>query len=69
MLSDILYGSVSVRLAVVVPVHRARCKAVRKCKRGYEFGYYLTPEDGPRVFVRVGLSRTYTLAMRWLEIV
>lgn len=48
---------------------RTEINAVRRCKRGYEFGYYAVLEDDTRCFIRVGIARTYERAVSWLEIV
>jgi hypothetical protein len=62
-----------IRLVVNLPaasagsVQRLRCKAIRACIRGYEYGYYVVGPDGARAFARVGVSRSYEHAVLRLE--
>ena len=42
---------------------RIKCKAVRLCSFGYEYGYYVILKDDSRVFSRVGVARTYDSAV------
>lgn len=69
MSPNVSYGSVMLKLSVgyVAQGQTCRCKAVRHCKLGYEYGYYVQEADGRRVYIRVGISRTYPSAMRWME--
>lgn len=67
---NVIYNSVRVELVYLAPpATRPRCKSIRRCRFGYEFGYYTVGDGDVRTFVRVGIARTYTRAAAWLEFV
>lgn len=47
---------------------RSQGKAARRCKHGYEYGYWAVDDtDDSRYFLRVGIARTMDAALRRLE--
>lgn len=65
--SDDIRLVVNLPAASAVSAQRLKCKAVRVCAWGYEYGYYVMNGDGARAFTRVGVSRTYDSAVIKLD--
>lgn len=51
-----------------VPSLRRQAKAARRCRLGYEYGYWMVNDKtDERVYVRIGIARTMQSALKRLE--